>query len=211
VLGGKRLLGDCTKAVFSARGVYFFFEPGEMRTTSGEGLRVVRIGTHAVSEGSRSTLWGRLCQHRGNAGSEGGNHRGSIFRLLVGGALMQRDPELWCPTWACGNSAKGDVRTGELDLEARVSRYLRAMPFLWLEIDDEPSKASLRGYIERNCIALLSNIGARSTETIDPPSLDWLGRRSPREVIRVSGLWNQNHVAEAYDSHFLDVLGDLVR
>jgi hypothetical protein len=30
------------------------------------------------------------------------------------------------------------------------------MQLLWLEIDDEPSPASLRGFIERNAIALLS-------------------------------------------------------
>jgi hypothetical protein len=33
------------------------------------------------------------------------------------------------------------------------------MPFLWLAIDDEPSAHGLRGHIERNAIALLSNFG----------------------------------------------------
>jgi hypothetical protein len=61
------------------RGVYFFFEPSEFRISSGRGLRVVRIGTHALSLGSHSTLRQRLGQHRG-AVSGGGNHRGSIFR-----------------------------------------------------------------------------------------------------------------------------------
>ena len=69
------------------RGVYFFFEPGESRSLSGTGSRIVRLGTHALANGSRSTLWQRLSQHRGNAKGDGGNHRGSIFRLLVGVAL----------------------------------------------------------------------------------------------------------------------------
>jgi hypothetical protein len=33
------------------------------------------------------------------------------------------------------------------------------MRFLWIDIDDEPGPASIRGFIERNSIALLSNHG----------------------------------------------------
>jgi hypothetical protein len=51
-LGGKRLLSDCTgRMKWPGRGVYFFFEPGEVRTDSGEGPRVVRVGTHATAAG----------------------------------------------------------------------------------------------------------------------------------------------------------------
>ena len=82
------------------------------------------------------------------------------------------------------------------------------MPFLWLEIDDEPGPDSLRGYIERNAIALLSNYGK---EPLDPPSGEWLGRLCDRERVRNSGLWNQNHVEERYDPAFLDTLERLAR
>ena len=59
--GGPRLLGDATgRMTWPRRGVYFFFEPGETRSGSGSGLRVVRIGTHALRAGSQSSLWGRL-------------------------------------------------------------------------------------------------------------------------------------------------------
>ena len=34
-----------------ARGVYFFREAGESRSDTGEGLRVVRVGTHALKAG----------------------------------------------------------------------------------------------------------------------------------------------------------------
>ena len=70
------------------RGVYFFFEEGEVRSDSGSGPRVVRVGTHALTDRSKTTLWNRLAQHRGVARSGGGNHRGSVFRLLVGQALL---------------------------------------------------------------------------------------------------------------------------
>ena len=38
-----------------------------------------------------------------------------------------------------------------------MSNYIAAMPFLWLDIDDEAGPNSLRGSIEGNAIALLSN------------------------------------------------------
>lgn len=81
------------------------------------------------------------------------------------------------------------------------------MPFLWLAVLDAPGPDSLRGYIERNAIALLSNSGK---QLLDPPSEDWLGHRCNRPLVRHSGLWNQKHVDEAYDPAFLDTLADLI-
>lgn len=96
-----------------SRGVYFFVEPGEERTDSGVGPRVVRVGTHALRAGAKSTLSGRLRQHRGASVSGGGNHRGSIFRLHVGRCLAARHPELAVSTWGVGANASADVRAGE--------------------------------------------------------------------------------------------------
>jgi hypothetical protein len=135
-----------------------------------------------------------------------GNHRGSIFRLIVGAALINRD-KLDFPTWGKGNSAKRDVRSGEVALEHQVSQVVGNMSFLWLPIDDEAGPKSLRGYVERNSIALLSNYNKLA---LDPPSASWLGHQSDRERVRNSGLWNQNHVEEAYDPAFLDAIDRLV-
>jgi hypothetical protein len=185
--GGTRLLRDCHRQMdWPNRGVYFFFEPGEGRSDSGSGLRVVRVGTHAVSKGAKSTLWGRLGQHRGQPDGTGGHHRGSVFRLLVGAALAQREPGLGCPNWGGGKSAPKTVREEERDLEIVVSQYIGAMPFLWLACDDEPSSQSMRSYIERNSIALLTN--AAAPEVLDRPSATWLGGFSPSEKVRQSGL-----------------------
>ena len=82
------------------------------------------------------------------------------------------------------------------------------MPVLWLAIDDEPGPGSLRGYIEKNAIALLSNYGR---QPIDNPSRSWLGHYCNREKVRTAGLWNSNHVEEPYDPSFLDTFADLVR
>ena len=83
-----------------------------------------------------------------------------------------------------------------------VSRYIGDMPFLWLGVDDEPGPVSQRGLIERNAIALLSGYGEPG---LDAASTNWLGHLSDRERVRSSGLWNNNHVDEGYDSSFLDV------
>ena len=64
-LGKKRLLSQCDGGLkWPRRGLYFFFEKGEARN-NGIDERVVRVGTHAVSKGSRTTLWTRLRTHRG--------------------------------------------------------------------------------------------------------------------------------------------------
>jgi hypothetical protein len=75
---------------------------------------VVRVGTHALKAGGSTTLWGRLSTHRGQLRSGGGNHRGSIFRLIVGTALIARDGHKF-PTWGEGSSAAKDIKVGELD------------------------------------------------------------------------------------------------
>lgn len=204
--GGPRRLADCSGSLdWPPRGVYFFMEPGEVRRESGEGSRIVRVGTHALKDGSRTTLWKRLSQHKGQR-SGGGNHRGSIFRLLIGAALLADGPAL-CATWGQGNNAARAVREVERELESRVSAVIGQMPFLFIHIDDAPGPGSLRGVIERNAIALLSNYGKRP---LDAASKDWLGARCPRDRVRASHLWNQNHVDEAYEPAFLETLEALI-
>ncbi len=121
----------------------------------------MRVGTHALTEGSGTKLWSRLKQNRGQQKTGGGNHRGSIFRLIVGTALMARNGHD-CPSWGHGNNAPADVRAAEHPLECEVSKVICAMPFLWLAIDDEPGTESLRGYIE----AMRSRCSAISTRSL---------------------------------------------
>ena len=210
--GGARYLRDCSKATgWPSHGVYFFFEDGEQRETGGP--RVVRVGTHGVSAGSQTTLWNRLSAHRGTAGGTrpgGGNHRGSIFRLHIGNALLARDgcDEYAAAMWGIGSTAPKAVREAEFSIEQAVSRYICAMPLLWVGIPGDAAKSNDRKLVEANSIALLTN---RGREPVDSPSPGWLGNLSPHPAIRDSGLWNVHHVDEHYDPAFLDVLESYVR
>lgn len=217
-LGGTRTLATFDRfRDWPDRGLYLFFEPSEVRQESGSGPRIVRVGTHALAAGSRSTLRQRLGQHRGQA-SGGGNHRGSIFRLLIGQALMARGKLAHCNSWGVkGDAGKAsvalDIKRADLaDAEAAVERavtdYVGAMPFLWIDVNDEPGPNSLRGIIERNSIALLSNHGRT---ILDAPSPHWLGYSSDRPLVRGSGLWNQRHVEETHDPMFLEVLEEMIQ
>jgi len=205
-LGGPRRLRDCSgRDGWPERGVYFFFEEGEMRE-DGQSPRVVRVGTHALSGSSRSTVWKRLAQHRGTLSGSwagGGNHRCSIFRHHVGTALLARDgyPEEVCRAWA---SARADrrIRDIEYPLERAVSEHIGRMPFLWLAVSDPAGRESHRGYLEANAIGLLSNCGRYP---MHPPSPDWLGRWAESPRVRESGLWNVSHVDQGYDPAFLDL------
>jgi hypothetical protein len=46
---GKPLSQYTGRVAFPARGVYFFIEPGEHRASNPTARRVVRVGTHAVT------------------------------------------------------------------------------------------------------------------------------------------------------------------
>lgn len=216
LVSGKQKLKNCTGYMnWPNRGVYFFLEPGERRDSTDQ-LRVTRVGTHAVSEGSSTTLWDRLKQHYGTgSGSSnhphGGNHRGSVYRKRIGEAIIEKhdlhdDYSDWNKRWSSIDRDRSEVRDEEYILERRVSAYIREQPFLWVDVDDKPSADSDRAYLERNAIALLSNFDDQT----NPRDDGWLGAYSRSREIRESGLWNVNHVEEEYDPDFLGLLEDAI-
>lgn len=215
-VGGRRAAGEILTSSLPNRGVYFFFEPGEIRKESGDGARVVRVGTHALGAGSMSTLKQRLRQHVGGRAG-GGNHRGSIFRLLVGQALLAKEDNRGCTSWGIKGEAKKaalalgiaqeNIKAAEAPVEQRVSAHIAAMSVVVIPVADEPGPQSMRGWVERNAIALLSNF---NRHPLDPPSSNWLGHSSNRPLVRSSGLWNQNHVEDTHAASLLDELEQLV-
>jgi hypothetical protein len=208
---GPRQLHECTsRSGWPSHGVYFFFEPGETRRDS-DAPRCVRVGTHALRPTSRTTLWKRLSQHRGQVGGRNpgtGNHRGSVFRQHVGTALLASHsyPVETLHSWLAAKPSE-PFREVEFEVERAVSNYIGRMPVLWLEVPTRTDGSSDRGIIEVNAIALLS----RRVGGADAPSSGWLGQWANSEKVRTSGIWNVNHVDESYDPGFLDVFDSFIR
>ena len=204
--GGKLELQNCNgKMKWPTRGVYFFFEPGENRDKTSE-PRVVRIGTHALKFNSKTTLWNRLRQHRGSA-DQRGNHRGSIFRCHIGTAIINKEKlQNKFPNWN-NRLASREIRQKETPMEKRVSNYIGKMPFIVLSVNDVNGSIK-RSYIEKNSITLLSNFEKiKTSSVVDPPSEDWLGYHCSNGNVKLSGLWNHNHVQhEKVHPEFLNTL-----
>jgi hypothetical protein len=201
-IGGRQpYWNECRK------GLYLFFDNRE-KCADGNTPRIVRIGTHGIKKAeSKSTLWGRLKQHKGNEKNGRGNHRGSIFRLLVGEALINRDSN-GPVSWGIGSSAPNDTRQQEIEHEIKVSAYIKELPFLVIKIDNRDD----RKFLEDNLIALLSNINRRQSDPPcpDDPSRHWLGRHSCRPLVRSSGLWNNQGVQDTNDPNFLELLAKYI-
>ncbi len=196
---------DFPNKKLAKRGVYIFLDPREENFLK-DGPRIVRIGTHAVSAESKSTLRNRLRSHFGQADG-GGNHRGSIFRLHVGRALLDsRALDFHSKTWGDGQHAIAEIREAEVELEQRVSTYLSDLEIFLIPIDDEPSKDSLRAHVETQLIALCTE----DFQTIDKSEDAWLGRHSPMSAIIKSGLWNLRDVAKKYQSDGLGSVAHLI-
>lgn len=200
--GPPRMLSDCrSQTGWPDAGVYFFYEAGEFRDDGGP--RVVRVGTHRLTATSQATLWGRLSQHRGS-GDGGGNHRGSIFRLHVGTALLGSGnyPEAE-ETWRV-KKPPPEARERERRLERAVSQYIGAMPFRHVEVADRFDRAR----IESGAIALLSNY---KRPALDPASPEWLGHQADHADVRQSHLWNVRDVKNSWSDAWLDLLAACVR
>lgn len=188
-IGGKRKLEDFNgRNVLPRRGVYFFFEEGEFRKGSQDKLRVVRIGTHATKAGAKSSLWGRLNQHKSDNGA-------SVFRNHVG--------------WALANKSRDENRWRDGHSHRKcISQYIGGMPFLWVKIQEQDGY-NMRSRIERNSVALLSNYYDKAT---DEPSENWLGKTRAHKsgAIEKSGLWNIHYVRKRYDPEFLKDLASRI-
>jgi hypothetical protein len=210
-VGGPRKLSDASPQRWPAQGVLFFCEDGEDRHEDSQGShgshRVVRVDTHALTEKATTTLWQRLCAHRGCvSGSRpgGGDHRTSNFRMRVGTALLSQGqwPAAVRRGWS-DKRADFAARDVEYQLEVAVTEHIGGMSFLWLAARDRGDRALIAG----NAIALLS----QRSGGLDQASATWLGLAAASEKVRTSALWNEDHVDETYDPAFLDTLERLVR
>jgi hypothetical protein len=202
-IGGKKQFGKLSDFEnLPEKGIYFLFEKGELRSTSGRGLRIVRVGAQAIMPFSRSSMQNRLLSHRGNDEDLGGKHRRSVLRKLIGRAVMKRD-KISIPTW----EKRVQPHPKEKQVEEKISKYVRDnFKFLYLDVDSDPESWRMRKYFKKNLLSLLGNF--KKEEFIDPPSKKWLGNQlsGKDEKVAASGLWNAMHVKRKYEPEFLDKL-----
>jgi hypothetical protein len=153
-------------------GIYFFFEDGESCEKDGAKLeRIVRVGTHREQGNFRRRIWYHY----------NGNKNGSVFRKHLGGALIARDDpsDKRLSQWLAQDTPTYP------EIEELVSRILRnRFHFRYVIVDDPDERLQL----EECLIATLA--GCQSCK----PSSNWLGRYAKDEKIRLSGLWNSQHV-----------------
>jgi hypothetical protein len=176
-------------------GIYVFFEREESVEIDGVVRdRIVRVGTHRGD----SRLRRRLRQHYGGIERLGTNKRASVFRRHVGAALMRRkdpqDPRL--SDWLRSKSR------GAHEVEVWVSKVLReSFTFRCVRVDSAAARLSL----ESGLIALLAQ------HPIGEPTPEWLGHHAAAGAIRLSGLWNTQHVSgEPLTDQQLERLSKLV-
>lgn len=178
-------------------GLYFFYEKGEISTHAPEG-RIVRIGNHPRSQDS---LKKRLRMHYS------GGKNGSVFRKFLGGAILRKnDPNSAClkPSLGQGHWEKQDLHTCEncKPVENRVSQLLRtSFRFRCIKIEDR----ELRNHFEGKLIATISLC------PICKPSDSWLGKYAYSDKVKLSGLWNSDHVFDQAKTLTNRELGELER
>lgn len=197
-IGDRLVLGEAERADCPPRGVYFFFESGERRSGSGTGDRVVRVGSHNLNPGERTTLWTRIYSHKG-ADRPTGRQSGSVFRSRVGNAICRRNRRLGPRNWPT-DAHRGDAAR----IERLINERMWPMTVLLLPV----GRRADRNDIEQNAIMLLSEYGIE--DPIDPASDNWLGRYCDRVEVRKSGLWQSDYVDYEYEPEFLDLLEEYV-
>ena len=100
------------------------------------------------------------------------------------------------PSWGVGQKALKPLPEGEADHERRVTDYLGVLEVFVFDINDAPSKSSLRALAETQLIGLMTAGGV----ALEPASSHWLGNYSPMPTIRGTGLWNIRDVGSTYRS-----------
>jgi hypothetical protein len=177
-------------------GIYFFYEHDERWGHSGDAARIVRIGTHRDGN-----FRSRIQEHFALKGWLAGVDRASlkdrsIFRKHVGRAILARHADPYLAIWDL-DLIQSHVRARakphrdiakEEEIESEVTRLLRErFWFRFILFEGQAQRMGSTG-MESRLIGTVSACG------VCRPSDGWLGRYSPIERVRRSGLWQVQHV-----------------
>ncbi|RLI76516.1 hypothetical protein DRP04_12580 [Archaeoglobales archaeon] len=179
-------------------GIYFFYEDGEFWGHNGDLLRIVRIGTHR-SDNFRNRIAEHFLFKENKMNFDKNRPKPSdrsIFRKNIGRALLNRDNDSYLEIWEIDFLPKenrikyGHLRDIEKEklVESRITEILRKkFSFRFIIIEREEERIGTKG-LESKLIGTV----ARCKKC--RPSESWLGRYSPVQEIRNSGLWLKQHL-----------------
>lgn len=162
-------------------GIYVVFESGEKFY---EFDRIVRIGTHTGT----NQLYSRLNQHFIKE-----NKNRSIFRKNIGRCFLNKEGSEYLKYWELDTTSREEKARNlhyvdhalELQIEKRITKYIQEqLSFIAFEVHDKEERL----YWEAKIASTL----AKSNEI--KPSLKWLGNYSPKDKIRMTGLWQVNEL-----------------
>ncbi len=162
-------------------GIYILFEKTEKSHRTD---RIVRVGTHT----GKNQLRSRLKQHFLNQ-----NKDRSIFRKNIGRAILNKKKDPFLRFWELDLTTKANrEKYSELvdfekqkQTEKKVSEYIQQnFSFVVFEVNEKDERLEM----ESKILSTVSH--CRDCK----PSQNWLGRFSPKEKIRSSGLWNVNEL-----------------
>lgn len=186
-------------AAMPCNGIYFFYERGETWGHGGGHPRIVRIGTHRDGN-----FRNRIAEHYVTDGRKMGfsdnlpaPHERSIFRKNLGRALLIRSQDPYLKVWELDFTSRAsrkkhrhlrDVEK-EKQVEREITRLLREnFSFRCIAVDEQQNRMGTTG-LERYLIGTVAQCEqCRSSE-------QWMGRHSPVQKIRESGLWLVQHLS----------------
>ncbi len=161
------------KADLPLNGVYFAYEASESVNIGGNMFRrVVRIGSHL----GQGNLFNRIRSHYGQVNSLKGNSGRSVFRKLIGAAIIKRENigEVKLHDWL--------EETTPEEIEHKVSKYLRDnVTFRCIAIEKKDERLEVESYL----ISLFARIEPGKQ------SPGWLGNDSHCPKVRAYGIWNR--------------------
>ena len=177
-------------------GIYFYYEDSQVLGHGSYKPRIVRIGINKGANNFRK----RISEHylpsekkmNFNKNRPKPSDR-SIFRKNIGRALLNKanDPylKIWDKDFTTRNKREqyGDFRdiSKEKQIEREITKALReTFSFKLMIVEDNEERKKLES-------RLIPTVN-KCSQCI--PSLDWLGKHSPKKKIRDSGLWQEQHL-----------------
>ncbi len=177
----KRMTFPFDEKNIPKNGIYVLFEKGERAHNID---RIVRIGTHTGENQLRS----RLKQHFSNE-----NKDRSIFRKNIGRALLNKHNDSFLDHWELDLTTKAAKEKfskninfdKQREVEKTVTKYMQeSFSFIVFPVELKEKRLATESKII-STIAACDTCKASST---------WLGKHSPKEKIKDSGLWLVNEL-----------------